>query len=88
MIVNYHLYKNMSCSRNDLNKLILYMKSIYEDWFYQIYERIVEIIKVFVHNSIIKDLMHFWDPEYQYFTFKNVDMCPTMEKYGLLTKFH
>jgi len=88
MIVNCHLYKNVSCSRNDLKKLISYMKSIYEDWFFKIYERIVEIIKVSVHNSIIKALMHFWDPKYQYFTFENVDMCLTMEEYSLLTKFH
>ena len=63
------------------------MKSIREDEFLKKYGRIMEITKVSMHISIIKALMHFWDPEYQYFTFGNINMCPTMEEYGLLTKF-
>jgi len=31
--------------------------------------------------------MHFWDPEYGCFTFKNINMFPNLEEYGLLTEF-
>jgi hypothetical protein len=47
----------------------------------------VEITKVSMQNSAIKALMYFWDPMYQCFTFGNVDMCPTLKEYGLLTEF-
>jgi hypothetical protein len=63
------------------------MKSIREDEFLKKYGRIVEITMVSVHNLAIKALMHFYDPKYQCFIFRNVDMCPTLEEYGLLTKF-
>jgi hypothetical protein len=51
--------KNMSGSRNDLKKLISHMKSINEDGFLKKYGRIAEITKVSMHNSTVKDLMHF-----------------------------
>jgi hypothetical protein len=31
--------------------------------------------------------MHFWDPDYRRFTFRNVDMTPTIEEYSVLTEF-
>jgi hypothetical protein len=31
--------------------------------------------------------MYFLGPKYWCFTFGNVDMCPTLKKYGLLTEF-
>jgi len=44
-------------------------------------------MNVSMQNSAIKALIHFWDPEYWFFTFRNVDLCPTLEEYGLLTEF-
>jgi hypothetical protein len=40
------LIKNVSCSRNDLKKLISHMNSICEDEFLKKYGRIVEITKM------------------------------------------
>ena len=51
--------RNVSCSGNDLKKLISHMKSIREDRFLKKYERMVEITKVSMHNSITKALIHF-----------------------------
>jgi hypothetical protein len=79
--------RNVSCFGNDLKRLISHMKSIRKDDFLKKYGRIVEITKVSMQNSAIKALMHFWDLEYWCFTFGNVDMCLTLEEYGLLTKF-
>jgi hypothetical protein len=49
----------MSCSGNDLKKLISHMKSIREDGFLKKYERMVEITKVSMQNSITKALIIF-----------------------------
>jgi len=61
------------------------MKSIQEDEFLKKYER--KLWKVSVQNSSIKALMYFLDLEYWCFTFGNIDMCPTLKEYGLLTEF-
>jgi hypothetical protein len=81
------LIRNVNCYRNDMKKLISHMKSIREDKFLNKYKRIVKIMKVSMQNSAIKALMHFYDPEYRCFTFRNVDVCPTLKEYGLSTKF-
>jgi hypothetical protein len=51
--------RNVSCSGNNLKKLISHMKNIHEDEFLKKYKRIVEITKVSVQNSAIKALMYF-----------------------------
>jgi len=79
--------RNESCSINNLKKLILHMKSIRKDRFLKKYRRIAEITKVSMHNLTIKALMYFLDPEYWCFTFRNVNICPTLEENGLLTEF-
>jgi len=78
--------KNMSCSGNDL-KFISFIKSIHKYEFLKEYRRIMEITMVSLHNSTMKALMHFRDSEYRCFTFRNVDICPTLEEYGLLIEF-
>jgi hypothetical protein len=52
----------MSCSENDLKKLISHRKNNHEDGFFKKYEKIVEIINVSLQNSAIKVLMHFGTP--------------------------
>jgi hypothetical protein len=47
----------------------------------------VEIARVEVLSPAVRALVHFWDPDYQCFSFGNIDLCPTMEEYGMLTEF-
>jgi hypothetical protein len=51
------------------------------------YGRILHLLKVPVLPSAIKAMIHFWDPDYRCFTFRNVDMTPTIEEYSVLTEF-
>ena len=44
------LIRNVSCSGNDMKKLISHMKSICEDKFLQKYNRIMENMKVSMQN--------------------------------------
>jgi len=78
---------NLSSSGKNLKKLPSYVKSISEEKFLKKYKRIVEITRVSIQNSTIKTLMHFWDLEYHYFTFRGIDMCPALEEFSLLTEF-
>ena len=41
-------------------------------------------MKIKVLNPTIKALINFWDPDYRYFSFGNVDFYPTVEEYGML----
>jgi len=47
----------------------------------------VEIAKVEVLSPAVRALVHFWDPDYRCFSFGSIDLCPTMEEYGMLTEF-
>ena len=47
----------------------------------------MEIVKVEVLSPAVRALVHFWDPNYRCFSFGNIDLCPTMEEYGMLTEF-
>jgi hypothetical protein len=55
--------------------------------FFRKYECLVEIAKVEVLSPIMWALVHFWDPDYRCFSFGSIDLCPTMEEYGMLTEF-
>ena len=47
----------------------------------------MHLLNVPVLPLAIKALIHFWDPDYQCFTFGDVDMVHTIEEYGVLTEF-
>jgi arginyl-tRNA--protein-N-Asp/Glu arginylyltransferase len=51
------------------------------------YGRLLEITKIKVFNPAIKALINFWDPDYRYFSFENMDLCPTIKEYGMLMEF-
>jgi hypothetical protein len=58
-----------------------------ETLFEKKYRRIAHLIKIPVHISAIKALMHFWDLGYRCFTFGDVDMTPTIEGYAQILNF-
>jgi hypothetical protein len=35
----------------------------------------------------VRALVHFWDLDYRCFSFGSIDLCTTMEEYGILTDF-
>ena len=47
----------------------------------------MEIIKVEVLSLVVRALVHFWDLDYRCFSFRSIDLCHTMEEYGMLTEF-
>ena len=55
--------------------------------FFRKYGRLVEIAIVEVLSLVVRALVHFWDPDYQCFSLGNIDLCPTIEEYGMLTEF-
>jgi hypothetical protein len=55
--------------------------------FFRKYGCLVEIAKVEVLSPAVRALVHFWDPDYRCFSFGSIDLCPTMEEYGMLTEF-
>ena len=58
-----------------------------KDTFFRKYGLLVEIAKVEVLIPVMRALVHFWDPYYCCFSFGSIDLCPTMEEYGMLTEF-
>ena len=62
-------------------------QNIDEAAFFGKYGRLLEIARIEVLNPAIKALINFWDPDYRCFSFGNVDLCPTIEEYGMLMEF-
>ena len=58
-----------------------------KDAFFRKYGRLIEFAKVEVLSPEVQALVHFWDPGYNCFCFGSIDLCPTMEEYGMLTEF-
>jgi hypothetical protein len=73
---------------NEVNKLTTHFHNVDKDAFFRKYGRLVEIARVEVLSPTVRALVHFWDPDYQcFFFFGNIDLCPTMVEYGMLTEF-
>nr|XP_034889980.1 uncharacterized protein LOC118030067 [Populus alba] len=68
-------------------RILVHSQNIDETAFSGKYGRLLEIAKIEVLNPAIKALINFWDPDYRCFSFGNVDLCPTIEEYGMLTEF-
>jgi hypothetical protein len=79
--------KNLNCIMNEVNKLTTHFQNADKDAFLRKYGRLVEIARVEVLSLAVRALVHFWDPDYRCFSFGSIDLCPTMEEYGMLTKF-
>jgi len=60
-----------------------YFQNIDEVVFFRKCQRLIKIIKVEILNPIVRALVQFWDLDYRCFSFKNIDICPTMEEYVL-----
>ena len=58
-----------------------------KDVFFGKYRRVVEITKIEVLSPTVRAIVHFWDPDYRCFSFGSIDLCPTMEEYGMLREF-
>jgi hypothetical protein len=79
--------KNLNCIMNEVNKLTTHFQNVDKDAFFRKYGRLVEIARVEVLSPTVRALVHFWDPDYRCFSFGSIDLCPTMEEYGMLTEF-
>ena len=79
--------KNLDCIINEVNRLTTHFRDVDKDTFFRKYGRLMEIVKVDVLSPAVRALVHFWDPEYRCFSFGSIDLCPTMEEYGMLTEF-
>jgi len=72
---------------NDLGKLLSIMGYVDETLFERRYGRIAQLIRLPIQATTIKALLSFWDPSYRCFTFRNIDMTPTMEEYERVLDF-
>jgi hypothetical protein len=79
--------KNLNCIMNEVNKLTTHFSNVDKDAFFNKYGRLMEIARVEVLSLAVRAIVHFWDPDYRCFSFGNIDLCPTMEEYGMLTEF-
>jgi hypothetical protein len=79
--------KNLNCIMNEVKKLTTHFQNVDKDAFFRKYRCLVEIARVEVLSPTVRALVHFWDLDYWCFSFGSVDLCPTMEEYGMLTEF-
>jgi hypothetical protein len=79
--------KDLNCVVYEMKRILGHSQDIDEAAFFEKYGRLLEIAKIEVLNPAIKALINFWDPDYRCFSFGNVDLCPTIEEYGMLTEF-
>jgi hypothetical protein len=70
-----------------MNELTTHFQNVDKDAFFRKYGNLVEIARVEVLSPAMQALVHFWDPDYHCFSFRSIDLCPTMEEYGMLTQF-
>eukprot|EP00258_Populus_trichocarpa_P033489 XP_024449508.1 uncharacterized protein LOC112326280 [Populus trichocarpa] len=81
------IVKDLNCMVNEMKRILVHSQNIDEAAFSVKYGRLLEITKIEVLNPAIKALINFWDPDYRCFSFGNVDLCPTVEEYGMLMEF-
>ena len=79
--------KNLNCIMNEVNKLTAHFQNMDKDAFFGKYGCLMDIAKVEVLSLAMRALVHFWDIDYCQFSFGNIDLCPTMEEYGMLIEF-
>ena len=69
-------------SIENIKKLMTILGYVDETLFERKYGWIALLMKISIKMSLVKALIHFWDPSYRCFTFKDVDMTPTIEEYA------
>ena len=79
--------KDLNCVGYEMKRILGHSQNIDEAAFFGKYRQLLEIAKIGVLNPAIKALINFWDPDYRCFSFGNVDLCPTIEEYGMLMEF-
>jgi len=79
--------KNLNCIMNEVNKLTTHFQNVDKDAFFRKYRRLVEFTRVEVLSPTVRAIVHFLDLDYRCFSFANIDLCPTIEEYGMLTEF-
>ena len=72
---------------NDMDKLLPIMGCVDEMFFKREYRRIAQLMRLPIQASTIKALLNFQDPNYQCFTFENIDMTPTLKQYSRILDF-
>lgn len=72
---------------NDLGKLLSIMGYVNETLFERQYKRIAQVMRLLVQAAAIKALLNFWDPNYWCFTFRIIDMTPTLKEYERILDF-
>jgi hypothetical protein len=75
------------CFIDSIKKLAPILGYIDENLFEKKYGRIAHLIRMSIQISVVKALMHFWDPSYRCFTFGDIDMTPTLEEYAQILSF-
>ena len=64
---------------DNIKKLVSFLGYMDKTLFERKYKRIVHLIRILIQISTIMALMHFWNPGNRYFTFKNIDMTPSLK---------
>ncbi|MBA0778223.1 hypothetical protein Gotri_006117 [Gossypium trilobum] len=80
----------MDCRRNRKDEL----RGIWQSWdiakkthFRDKYGNVAQLLFVKPDDALLKAMVHFWDPTYRCFMFKEVDMVPTIEEYSTLLHY-
>ncbi|KAL1118451.1 hypothetical protein V6Z11_D01G035600 [Gossypium hirsutum] len=83
-------FTRISVTQNNLQEL----KEIWNQWnnearqlFYDNYGDLPYLLDVKVDKHLFRALAQFWNPTYSCFTFGNVDLVPTIEKYVALLRY-
>ncbi|KAG8500114.1 hypothetical protein CXB51_004252 [Gossypium anomalum] len=74
----------MNVRQNNLEDLDSDTKGIFTER----YGDIAHLITIRVDEQLIQAMVRFWDPAYQYFTFNQEDMTPTIEEYAALFRIN
>jgi hypothetical protein len=70
-----------------MEKLVYVIGYMGETLFDGRHKRIAHMMKILVQTSSVKALLHFWDPNYKCFTFRDVDVTPTIKEYAQILNF-
>jgi hypothetical protein len=58
-----------------------------EIFFERMYRRIAYLICISIQISVVKAMLHFWNPYYRCFTFGDIDITRTIEEYAQILNF-
>jgi len=67
------------CLVNNMEKLVSILGDVDDIFFQRRCERIAYPVRLLVQIFIVKALLHLWDQGYRYFSFKDINMTPTIK---------